>query len=85
MGCYFLLQEIFPTQGLNPHCWCLLHWQVGSLPLTPSVRDVCPWAGHFTSVHTASLSDRAGEVTPKVPVGSGSKKTKHREEEKEGD
>ena len=30
MGCHFLLQEIFPTQGLNPP---LLHWQVDSLPL----------------------------------------------------
>ena len=26
----FLLQGIFPTQGLNPH---LLHWQADSLPL----------------------------------------------------
>ena len=24
---------IFPTQGSNPHPLCLLHWQVGSLPL----------------------------------------------------
>ena len=31
MGCHFLLQVIFPTQGSNPH---LLHWQVGSLPLS---------------------------------------------------
>ena len=30
VGCHFLLQGIFPTQGLNPH---LLHWQVDSLPL----------------------------------------------------
>ena len=30
MGCQFLLQGIFPTQGLNPH---LLHWQADSLPL----------------------------------------------------
>ena len=29
MGCYFLLQGIFPTQGLNPH---LLHQQADSLP-----------------------------------------------------
>ena len=29
VGCHFLLQGIFPTQGLNPH---LLHWQVDSLP-----------------------------------------------------
>ena len=31
VGCHFLLQEIFPPQGLNPH---LLHWQVDSLPLS---------------------------------------------------
>ena len=30
VGCHFLLQGIFLTQGLNP---CLLHWQAGSLPL----------------------------------------------------
>ena len=29
-GCHFLLQEIFPTQGVNPH---LLYWQADSLPL----------------------------------------------------
>ena len=31
MGCLF--QEIFPTQGSNPHLLCLLHWQANSLPL----------------------------------------------------
>ena len=30
VGCHFLLQGIFPTQGWNPG---LLHWQVDSLPL----------------------------------------------------
>ena len=35
VGCYFLLQRIFPTQGLNPRLLCLLHWQVGSLLLAP--------------------------------------------------
>ena len=30
VGCHFLLQGIFLIQGSNP---CLLHWQVGSLPL----------------------------------------------------
>ena len=29
------LQGIFPTQGSNPRLLCLLHWQVGSLPLAP--------------------------------------------------
>ena len=31
VGCHFLLQRIFPTQGWNPH---LLHWKVDSLPLS---------------------------------------------------
>ena len=31
VGCHFLLQGIFPTQGLN---LCLLHWQKVSLPLS---------------------------------------------------
>ena len=34
MACRFLLQGIFPTQGLNPRLLYLLHWQVGSLPLS---------------------------------------------------
>ena len=35
VGCRALLQGIFPTQGLNLCLLCLLHWQVGSLPLAP--------------------------------------------------
>ena len=31
MGCHFLLQGIFPTQGSNLR---LLHWQANSLPLS---------------------------------------------------
>ena len=31
VDCHFLLQGIFPIQGLN---WHLLHWQVNSLPLS---------------------------------------------------
>ena len=31
VGCHCLLQGNFPNQGSNP---CLLHWQVGSLPLS---------------------------------------------------
>ena len=33
MCCHDLLQGLFPTQGTNLHLLCLLHWQVGSLPL----------------------------------------------------
>ena len=34
VGCHFLFQGIFLTQGLNLHL-SLLHWQVGSVPLAP--------------------------------------------------
>ena len=33
IGCHFLLQCVFLTQGSNLHLPCLLHWQAGSLPL----------------------------------------------------
>ena len=34
VGCHFLLQGIFLTQGSNLHLLCLLHWQADSLPLS---------------------------------------------------
>ena len=41
VGCHFLLQGIFPTQGSNPH---LLHWQVDSLSLnhlgSPNLAEI---------------------------------------------
>ena len=47
VGCHALPQGIFLTQGLNPCLLCLLHWQVGSLPLAPTRKpqescDSCP-------------------------------------------
>ena len=35
VGCLFLLQGIFPTQGSNLTLLCLLHWQADSLPTEP--------------------------------------------------
>ena len=35
VGCHFLLQGIFPTQGSYPLLLHLLHWQVGSLAAEP--------------------------------------------------
>ena len=35
VGCHFLLQGIFPTQGLSPLLLRLLHWQTGSLAAEP--------------------------------------------------
>ena len=34
VGCNFLLQGIFLTQGSNPYLQNLFHWQVDSLPLS---------------------------------------------------
>ena len=51
VGCHTLLQGIFPTQESNLHLLCLLHWQVGSLPLTspgkPSFCLTCLLCGPF--------------------------------------
>ena len=35
VGCHFLLQGIFTTQGLNLRLLHLLYWQADSLPLVP--------------------------------------------------
>ena len=42
VGCHILLQGTFLTQGSNPCLSCLLHWQVGSVPLGPW-PDPTPW------------------------------------------
>ena len=34
VGCHFLPQGIFSTQGSNPYLLHLLHWQADSLPLS---------------------------------------------------
>ena len=59
VGCHFLLQGIFPTQGSNLH---LLPWQADSLPLSHqskdgSVNKSCPpLASRWTVAHQAPLS-----------------------------
>ena len=35
VSCHFLFQGIFPTQGLNLHLLCLLHWQGDISPSKP--------------------------------------------------
>ena len=55
VGCHFLLQGIFHTQGSNLH---LLHWQANSLPL--SHQGSPPGNGygyHFTEDETEALWD----------------------------
>ena len=53
MGCHFLLQKSFPTQGPNPHLLRLLHWQTDSLPLAPPGK---PWV-MLVVVHLVSASN----------------------------
>ena len=58
-GVDFLLQEIFPTQGSNPHLLYLLHWQVDSLLLTPPGKNfsiICNILTFFHSFHSSNLS-----------------------------
>ena len=43
VGCHFLLQGIFLTQGSNPSLLCLLHWQSDSLPLHHLRTQVKRW------------------------------------------
>ena len=51
VGCSFLLQGIFPTQGLNPSLLCLLRWQAGSLPLAPPGKPMSFRMSFFISFH----------------------------------
>ena len=41
VGCHFLLQEIFPTQGSNLCLWQLLHWQAVSTTEPPGKPPYC--------------------------------------------
>ena len=49
VGCYWLLQGIFLTQGSNPRVLGLLHWQTGSLSLAPAgkPRDITAISAMF--------------------------------------
>ena len=54
VDCLALLQGIFPTQGLNPGLLCILHWQVGSLPVVPPGK---PMSNVGTSYLNGSLRE----------------------------
>ena len=43
VGCHYLLQGIFLTQGWSPHLLCLLHRQVDSLPLHHLGKPPCDY------------------------------------------
>ena len=47
-GCHFLLQRIFPSQGLNPRVLCHLRRQGDSLPLHHCTGCVYPFKSGFS-------------------------------------
>ena len=56
VGCHFLLEGIFLTQGSNPCLWHLLHWQADSLPLGPPGKPlVCAFFAFITTSTPASV------------------------------
>ena len=63
VGCHFLLQGIFLTQGSNPQ---LLHWQADSLPLnhvgSPMLANVSKKIHHSRFKNPIPL-DHGGKVT----------------------
>ena len=44
VGCYALLQRIFPTQGSNPRLFCLLHWHLESSINYPMTQQSHYWS-----------------------------------------
>ena len=73
VGCHFLLQGIFPTQGSSPHLLSLLHWQLDlyhlilnlfiySLRLLPH-----PWSSHANLYLKIQILLQATDY--KVPKG----------------
>ena len=69
VGCHFLLQGIFLTQGLNVHFLHLLHWQADSLPLSnlASLQESIFWPKNkcrrVLADSTSSSHSRVEEVT----------------------
>ena len=70
VGCQFLLQVIFPTQGLNLHFLCLLHWQANSLPLShlgrpEAVITLIPKLGKDTTIKESYRSESSVNIYAK--------------------
>ena len=61
VGCLFLLQGIFLTQGSNPSLLRLLHWQVDSLPLEE--LDPVSFFKAITLTEKKDYHDRVGKIS----------------------
>ena len=56
VGCHFLMQGIFPTQGQN---LCLLHWRAESLPLSHREASIVQQEISKVAEKRVALRDRA--------------------------
>ena len=75
MGCYFLLQEIFLTQGSSPRLLKLLHWRADPFPLSPwkptlLVQDVSQYEDVKWSESLSVVSDSLWPHGPYSPWNS---------------
>ena len=71
MGCHFLLQEIFPTQGLNPsllHCrqalYCLSHQGKSKCMLSTVCGSLLPKGPHESPVFLRRVKQRRACLEP---------------------
>ena len=78
VGCHFLLQGIFPTQGSNTSVLCLLHWEAASLPLchqgspaSVSILSLIEPMGDDPMAHFIEEEARVSEGKKQSPVSSG--------------
>ena len=77
-GLLSFLQGIFPTQGLNQHLLCLLHSQVGSLPLVPPGKPFCGQARCQITVYIIQQIDEFNAINSSLMKSkrlSGKKRT----------
>ena len=58
-------QGIFPTQGPDPHLLCLLHWQVGSLPVVPPGKPLFEYS--CCTVWEKAMATHSSTLAWKIP------------------
>ena len=69
MGCHFLLQGIFLTQGMNPHLLYLLHWQVECFTTATPGMPPHPVLGRGAQYKTLNIKEWVNEWV-RLPSGS---------------
>ena len=82
VGCHFLLQGIFPTQGSNTSLLRLLHWEADSFPLcqqgspaSVSILSLIEPMGDNPMAHFIEEEVRVSEMKKRSPASSGISET----------